>query len=190
KKKYNLPDRYIFTLASRMPHKNFSSLLQAWRLIQSKLEIKDIGLVIAGGLSYPLQCDITYVRSARFPNIYDLGYVPEEDLSLLYGGADLFVYPSRYEGFGLPPLEAMACGTPVVVSNVASLPEVIGDAGICVDPYNVDDIAQGIYRVLTNENLQQKLREKGLNRAKLFTWEKTARETLKVYDEVARKRKD
>lgn len=111
-------------------------------------------------------------------------YVPDEYLTLLYNAADLFVYPSLYEGFGLPPLEAMACGTPVITSNTSSLPEVVGDAGVMIDPYDVDGLAKAMFEVLTNEGLREDMRKKGLKRAKLFSWEKTAKETLKIYEEV------
>jgi glycosyltransferase involved in cell wall biosynthesis len=110
--------------------------------------------------------------------------VAEEDLPALYTGALAFVFPSLYEGFGLPPLEAMACGTPVVASNVSSLPEVVGDAALLVDPYNVEELAEAMYRVLTEQELHEQLRRKGLERAQLFSWEETARKTLKVYEEV------
>ncbi|MBA7626717.1 Alpha-maltose-1-phosphate synthase [subsurface metagenome] len=96
----------------------------------------------------------------------------------------MFVYPSLYEGFGLPPLEAMACGTPVITSNTSSLPEVVGDAGIMTDPYNVDGLANAMHEVLTNDGLSEDMIKKGLKRAKMFSWEKTAKETLKVYEET------
>ncbi|NSW81650.1 MAG: glycosyltransferase [Syntrophothermus sp.] len=99
------------------------------------------------------------------------------------------ILPSLYEGFGFPPLEAMACGTPVVVSKVASLPEVVGDAGVYVDPYDVEDIARGIYTVLSDSKLRAELRQRGLERAKLFSWEKTAEETLAVFEEVLSERR-
>jgi len=98
--------------------------------------------------------------------------------------AELFIYPSLYEGFGLPPLEAMACGCPVITSNTSSLPEVVGDAGIMVDPYDVNEIAKAIDLVLSNENLRNEMIEKGLKQAKKFSWRKTAEETLKVYEDV------
>ena len=113
------------------------------------------------------------------------GYVPDEDLPGLYNAADLFVFPSLYEGFGIPPLEAMSCGTPVITSNTSSLPEVIGDAGIMVDPHHIDGLAEAMHRVLTDEALRKGMIEKGLQRAKLFSYEKEARETLKVYREAA-----
>ncbi|KUO39290.1 MAG: hypothetical protein AVW06_04195 [Hadesarchaea archaeon DG-33-1] len=121
-------------------------------------------------------------------NITFVGYVPEEDLPLFYNSADLFVFPSLYEGFGLPPLEAMACGLPVVASNTSSLPEVIGDAGIMKDPYDVDGFASAMHNVLTNDGLREDMVKKGLKRAKLFSWEKTAIKTLKVYEEISRER--
>lgn len=96
----------------------------------------------------------------------------------------MFVFPSLYEGFGLPPLEAMACGTPVVCSNAASLPEVVGDAAVTVDPYDVDALAEAMQRVLADRDLREDLRARGLARARQFTWERTARETLAVYREV------
>jgi glycosyltransferase involved in cell wall biosynthesis len=113
------------------------------------------------------------------------GYINDiNELTNIYQKALIFVFPSVYESFGFPPLEAMACGCPVVVSNVASLPEVCGDAAYYVDPYSVESIAEGIYNVLTDESLRQSLIKKGLERAKLFSWEKAAKEHLKVFEEV------
>jgi glycosyltransferase involved in cell wall biosynthesis len=111
-------------------------------------------------------------------------YVPEEDLPLFYNSADLLAFPSIYEGFGLPPLEAMACGLPVITSNASSLPEVVGDACIMKDPNDVDGFANAMYEVLTNDGLKKDLIKRGLKRAKLFSWGKTAEKTLKVYEEV------
>lgn len=179
-----LPERFILGLASRAMNKNFSGLLKAWHHLCERTELKDVWLVVAGGVSRTLQIAPSNTELQNLPRVYDLGYVSDEDLPCLYNAADVFVFPSFYEGFGLPPLEAMACGTPVVVSNVASLPEVVGDAGVYVNPYDVEDIAQGIYRVLTDQELRRQLREKGLAQAKLFTWERSARETLKVFEEV------
>lgn len=189
KQKYNLPVQYILALASRTPHKNFRRVLEAWSTITSKPELSDTRLVVAGGLTRTLRRDPALAKLFMQPRIYDLGYVPDEDLPALYSGAAVLVYPSLYEGFGLPPLEAMACGTPVVVSNVASLPEVVGDAGVYTNPYDVEDIALGIYRTLTDKDLRRELRKKGLARAKLFTWEKAARETLAVFEEVLREQR-
>jgi glycosyltransferase involved in cell wall biosynthesis len=112
------------------------------------------------------------------------GYVPDDDLVKFYNAADLLVYPSLYEGFGLPPLEAMACGTPVITSNTSSLPEVVGDAGIMVDPVDIDALTESIYQVLNNPNLQEDMQKNGLERSKIFTWEKTAKETWKIYEMI------
>lgn len=136
----------------------------------NELEKTELGKII-GDLN--LQNDIIFA-----------GYVSDNDLLKLYNTADLYIRPSWYEGFGLPPLEAMACGCPVIVSNVASLPEVVGDAGILVDPYNINEWADVIYDVLINDGLRQDMIKKGLTRAKMFSWQKTAKETVKVYESV------
>jgi len=116
-------------------------------------------------------------------------FVEEEDKPAIYSGASLFVFPSIYEGFGLPPLEAMGCGIPVVCSNRTSLPEVVGDAAITVDPDNTHALVEAIRRVLTDEALQTDLRAHSLERAKQFSWRKTAQETLAVYEETLARKK-
>ncbi|MCA1605455.1 MAG: glycosyltransferase family 4 protein, partial [Acidobacteria bacterium] len=113
------------------------------------------------------------------------GYVPEADLPALYSGALCFVYPSYFEGFGLPPLEAMKCGAPVIVGDKTSLPEVVGDAALLADPFEVDSIASAMQRVIADSDLRAQLRVKGLERAKLFDWRETARQTLSVYEKAA-----
>jgi glycosyltransferase involved in cell wall biosynthesis len=110
------------------------------------------------------------------------GYVPESDLPALYSGALCFIYPSYFEGFGLPPLEAMKCGAPVIVGNKTSLPEVVGDAALMIDPFDVDAMAVAIKRVITDSDFRSGLRAKGLERAKQFDWKDTARQTLAVYE--------
>src|SRR5207237_10471070 len=115
-----------------------------------------------------------------------LGYLPEATLAVMYRLAGVFVFPSLYEGFDLPPLEAMASGTPVVISNVSSLPEVAGDAAVLVDPYDPNAIADGIYRVLTDEGLRRNLRDKGIARARQFSWEASVRRVRDIYGEVSR----
>ena len=111
--------------------------------------------------------------------------MPNEELVYLYNAASLFVLPSFYEGFGLPPLEAMACGTPVIVSKVSSLPEVVGDAGLLVEPEDVEGLTVAMWRVLTDEKVRREMRAKGLKRAATFSWERAARETLAVYEKVS-----
>jgi glycosyltransferase involved in cell wall biosynthesis len=110
------------------------------------------------------------------------GYIPREELPLWYNAADIFVYPSLYEGFGLPVLEAMACGTPVVASNTSSLPEVVGESGLLVDPADAEGMAEAMRRVLSDRDLREALRTTGLARAKTFTWRRAAKETVAVYD--------
>jgi glycosyltransferase involved in cell wall biosynthesis len=112
------------------------------------------------------------------------GYVPQSDLPALYSGSICFVYPSYFEGFGLPPLEAMKCGTPVIAGNRTSLPEVVGDAGILVDPFDVNAIAAAIERLVDDPDLRQQLSVKGVARSRLFDWNETARRTLNVYEQV------
>ena len=110
-------------------------------------------------------------------------YTPEEDMVGLYNGAKVFVYPSLYEGFGLPPLEAMACGVPVITSNVSSLPEVVGDAAIMVNPADINQLAESISRVINDEELRRKMIERGLERARMFSWGKTAKEIIECFKE-------
>jgi glycosyltransferase involved in cell wall biosynthesis len=181
--RYRLPEGYVLFVGSVERRKNLRGLLQAYaRLLETDVACP---LVIvgtrrrgAGEIGRTLQ-ELHLEESVIFT-----GYVPDADLPAIYTGADLFVFPSLYEGFGLPPLEAMACGTPVVCSNAASLPEVVGDAAIMVDPYDVEGLAEAMLRVLTDADLREHLRRKGLERARQFTWERTARETVAVYREV------
>ena len=114
-----------------------------------------------------------------------LGYVSEEELPKWYNASDLLVYPCLYAGFGLPPLEAMACGTPVITSNTSSLPEVVDDAGIMVDPNDDNALELNMYNVLTQDDLTQKLAEKGLKRSKIFTWDNAAKQTQEVYNSIS-----
>lgn len=177
REKYDLPRKYVLSVGINKPHKNLAALIEAWAGLET-----DAALVIAGAW------DARYAPISRqssaikfIPNVDDL------DLSALYSGASVFVFPSLYEGFGLPPLEAMACGAPVVCSNAASLPEVVGDAAILVNPHHVDEIATAIHRVLANDALRDELRTKSIIHAAKFSWERTARETFAVYGKVTSK---
>jgi len=182
--KYGVCAPYILYVGSLEPRKNIQTLIQGFANIKKRgLNHK---LIIVGNKKWEYSKLIRIVAESGLHNdVIFTGYLPDEDLPALYNGADLFVYPSLYEGFGLPPLEAMACGTPVITSNTSSLPEVVGNAGIKVDPQDVDQLSDAIYHVLTDENLRLSLIEKGLERSKQFSWERTATETWKVYDEVA-----
>lgn len=183
KQKYNVNFPFILYVGTLEPRKNITTLIKAFYELKKKnLEHK---LVIAGKKGWKYKEIFETINNLNLQNeVKFTGYVPDEDLPGLYNGADLFVYPSLYEGFGLPPLEAMACGIPVITSNTSSLPEVVGNAGIMVDPLDVNKFAYSINEVLTNGALNMELRKKGLERAKMFSWEKCARETLKVYEGI------
>jgi len=181
--KYDLPERFILNVGALEPGKNQATLVRAFRRLRRGGV--EQALVIAGPPAWRYERLLRLVdRLGLTDEVRFLGYVPAEDLVALYNLADLFAFPSLYEGFGLPPLEAMACGTPMVCSNAASLPEVVGDAAITVDPYDVEGLAQAMHRVLTDASLREELRAKGLAQAKQFTWERTARETVAVYRQV------
>ena len=185
-RKYNLPKRFIFAVGRLEPRKNFVNLIKAYAILKRKTDLKE-KLVIIGNKGYRYKDIFKTVENLNLKKeVIFLGYVPQKDLPYIYNLASLFVYPSFYEGFGLPPLEAMACGIPVITSTTSSLPEVVGEAAILVNPYNVEEIAEAIYKVLSNKELAEKMRRKGLERAKQFSWEKCGRETLRVYEEVGK----
>jgi glycosyltransferase involved in cell wall biosynthesis len=167
---------YLLCVGSLEPRKNLSGLLEAWRRVQSRVPA-EVELVVAGAPGNSRVFGSVSTDSLP-PRVHFTGYVADEFLPALYSGALALLYPSLYEGFGLPPLEAMACGAPTVTSNGTSLPEVVGDAAILVDPYDPDSIADGILRVLSSSGLRDELREKARARAASLTWEKTAQQTL------------
>jgi glycosyltransferase involved in cell wall biosynthesis len=169
--RYELPRDFVLTVGAIEPRKNLPRIIEA-------VEKLGIPLVHAGPDGW-LAADVPR-NAARF-----LGYVPTADLRVLYGLARALVYPSLWEGFGLPVVEAMACGCPVITSTVSSLPEVAGGAALLVDPTVTDALAAAIEQVWTDDGLRQQLAERGLERARLFTWERTARETVAVYERVA-----
>lgn len=181
----DLPPRYVLSVGTLEPRKNLVRLFEAVRLLAERPATRDIVLVHAGGYGW-LADDI--VRAAHSPALRGrvglLGYVTQENMASLYGQARLLAYPSLFEGFGLPVLEAMASGCPVVTSDRSSLPEVAGDAAVLVDPESVEAIAEGIGRVWEDDALAADLRARGLERARLFSWERTARLTADVYESV------
>jgi glycosyltransferase involved in cell wall biosynthesis len=187
-KKYDLPEFYVLYLGGYEIHKNILNLLQAYTYVAKALG-EDYPLVLAG--KKPQSTSDTYPdydgmikRAGLSKYVRWIGYVDEEDKPLLYRNAEVFVFPSRREGFGLPPLEAMACGTPVVASDSGSLPEIIGPAGFAIDPDDVRNMAGAIIAIIMQEPLAADLRRQGPEQAAKFTWENTAIETLKVYDRV------
>lgn len=184
--KYGLPETFALFVGTIEPRKNINGLLQAFYHLRSRYALKEVGLVIAGGRGWLYDEVMELVKTLNLEqNTFFLGRVPDEDLLKLYVAARCCVHPAYYEGFGLPPLEAMACGTPTIVSNVSSLPEVVGDAALLVDPRDVEEMAVAMHRILTDDDLHAELTEKGLQRARVFSWEKAARRTLEVYGKVA-----
>ena len=180
--KYQLPQPFILSVGTLQPRKNYGRLIQAF----ARSDIPH-HLVITGGKGWLYESIFEQVmRSGLEGRVHFPGFVDDADLPALYSAADLFAYPSLYEGFGLPLLEAMACGTPVIGSNTSSLPEVIGDAGLQVDPRNVDDIARALMQMIEQPELRERSIGLGLERAKQFTWDKAARELLAIYDQIAR----
>jgi len=184
---YGIKRDYILSVGSIQPRKNLRRLLAAYSsLHEAQPKGKLPQLVVVGKCAWLYEETLRAINELKLSKSVILtGYVPESDLPALYSGAACFVYLSYFEGFGLPPLEAMKCGTPVIVGNRTSLPEVVGDAGVLVDPFAVDDIAAAITRVLVNSDFHSKLRVKGLERAGLFDWRETARQTLAVYEKAA-----
>lgn len=179
-----LPERMILSVSSLEPRKNLGRLLRAFAQVRKQWPTGH-KLVLAGAPGWGYQSFFDLVEQLGLQDdVLFPGFIPQDDLPLWYSAADLFVYPSLYEGFGLPPLEAMACGVPVVVSNASSLPEVVGEAGILVDPYDVEALAAAMVRVLRDRGLAAVMREAGLARARQFTWDRAARAVVQVYDNV------
>jgi len=182
--KYNIPDApYIFSVGTVQPRKNYSRLIQA--LVILRRMYHNLHLVIAGGsgwLEDDMYRTIEAAKQADFVHL--IGFVDDADLPALYHDAACVAYPSLYEGFGFPVLEAMASGTPVVTSNVSSLPEVAGDAALLVDPYRVEEIAHAIQRILGDSELRQELIQRGYKQAAKFTWANSAKQLHQIYTKV------
>jgi glycosyltransferase involved in cell wall biosynthesis len=184
RERYQLSYSYLLYVGNIKPHKNLERLIEAFHLVRQQGR-SELELIIIGDEISKLQSLRRAVhkydihRYVRF-----LGYVPDKTLAVLYRLASVFVFPSLYEGFGLPPLEAMASGTPVVTSNVSSLPEVVGDAAVLVDPYSAEAIAEGIISVLRSTHLREDLRRRGLERVKAYSWARSVKRVHEIYGEV------
>jgi glycosyltransferase involved in cell wall biosynthesis len=185
RERFQLQDEFVLYAGNVKPHKNLERLIEAFEIVR-KRGLDHLKLVMIGDeISKYTALRRAVHRHQLHKYVRFLGYLPEETLAVMYRLAGVFVFPSLYEGFGLPPLEAMASGTPVVTSNVSSLPEVAGDAAVLVDPYDPHAIADGIYRVLTDEQLRKDLRHRGVARAGMFSWEQSVRRVRRIYGEVA-----
>jgi glycosyltransferase involved in cell wall biosynthesis len=185
KTKYNLPEKFILFLGTIEPRKNIVGLIQAYSQLKIKnYKLQNYKLVIAGGKGWRSnEIYEEWEKSEYKDDIIFLGYIDNQDKPYIYNLASVFVYPSFYEGFGFPPLEAMACGVPVITSFASSLPEIVGDAGIMIDPYNINDLAEAISKVLSDEKLRNSMIEKGLEQAKKFSWGKAAGEYLDIINQ-------
>lgn len=181
--KYRLPERFILYVGTIEPRKNLSTLLEAYAAL--RFQHPNLGLVVAGGKGWLYESFFERLRVLGLESVVTLtGYVPEADLPALINCAEVFAYPSVFEGFGLPPLEAMACGVPVVCSNASSLPEVMGEAGVLLPPTETSAWKEALERLLADATLRADLRARGLRRAQQFTWDNAARRTLAVYQTV------
>ncbi|MFN2189579.1 MAG: glycosyltransferase family 4 protein [Candidatus Promineifilaceae bacterium] len=188
RQKYGLPESYVLYLGGYEIHKNVESLLRAYTYVYQALG-EDYPLVLAG--KRPEKASLRFPNYEKLIDVLGLsdvvkwvGYIDEEDKPAVYRGASCFVFLSRHEGFGLPPLEAMACGVPVISSSVSSLPEVIGDAGFGLDPDDTRQIGGSIIASIVQEDLAAELKAKGLKQAAVFSWQNTAIRTLEVYTQV------
>ena len=182
---YMINKPFILYIGGFSPRKNVNTLIRSFSQIYSSLK-EEYNLVIVGAtnkdqFSYlnELGTNLDISKHIIFTN-----YVPEEELPIFYNGCEVFAYPSLYEGFGLPLLEAMSCGAPVISSNITSIPEVVRGAGILIDPLNIDDLSENLMKVLCNSNLRNSFKIKGLEQAKNFTWKTTAKSTIAVYENM------
>ena len=181
--RYRLPERFILTVGTIEPRKNLRTLVEAYAGLRAMHP--EVGLVIAGGRGWLFEPLFEQVRALGLEDqVIFTGHVPDDDIPALLNAAEVFAFPSEFEGFGLPPLEAMACGVPVVSSNAASLPEVVGDAGLLLPPRDVRGWVTTLDRVLDDGQLRSDLSARGVSRARLFSWDTAARRTLEVYRSV------
>jgi glycosyltransferase involved in cell wall biosynthesis len=181
RERYQLDHKFVLYVGNIKPHKNLVRLIEAFDELR-RGDLEDLKLLIIGDEISKLPGLRRAVhRHKLHKHVRFLGYLPDDQLAVLYRMASVFAFPSLYEGFGLPPLEAMASGTPVVTSNISSLPEVVGDAAVLVDPYDVGSIVDGLRRVLTDPARAEEMRRKGLIRAREFSWERSVAKTLEVY---------
>jgi len=184
REKYHIPEKYFLYLGTIEPRKNLERLIQAYSAFVKEYD-NPASLVLAGGKGWMYEGIFEKVQSLQLQNhVIFTQYIDEADLCALMSGAMAFTFPSLYEGFGMPPLEAMSCGTPVLVSSSASLPEVVGESAVIVKADSVQSIQEGLHQMHDNSHLRERLHHEGLERAKKFSWEHSANELYKVYQEI------
>jgi glycosyltransferase involved in cell wall biosynthesis len=184
-KQYQIPAQpYLLSLCTLEPRKNLNFLLQCFAQLLAQDPSLETNLVLVGVSGWKNNNIFQTVQNNPLlkSHVIFTGYIPDHDLSAIYSGALAFVYPSLYEGFGLPPLEAMQCGTPVITSNTSSLPEVVGEAGLMINPSSRDDLCQAMLNLINNSKIRNQLSQKGIDRATQFSWSKCAGETIRVYE--------
>jgi len=180
RKQYRLPEKFVLFVGTLEPRKNVARLVEAYSDARDNLD--GAKLVIAGGKGWLFDEIFTKVEKLGISDeVLFTGYIPREDLPALYSAAEVFCYPSLYEGFGFPPLEAAACGTPVLTSNRSSIPEIMNDAALLVNPESIEEISRGLVRLFRDDGLRKDLIERGQERASMFNWKKTALKTLAIY---------
>jgi glycosyltransferase involved in cell wall biosynthesis len=183
RQKYHLPQHFLLFVGMLEPRKNLPSLLQAYASIAS--QVQDYQMVIVGRKGWMAEDIQDHARKLGISNrVHFTGYVEQEDLPLIYNMAQVFIYPSVYEGFGLPVLESMACGTPVITYNVSSMPEIVGDSGVLLSQYDTGTLAEALLELINHPDKRQHLSTNGLKRASIFTWDQTAEKTIEIYRRV------
>ncbi|MBS1810679.1 MAG: glycosyltransferase family 4 protein [Acidobacteria bacterium] len=186
KQKFGITKDYLLAVGSLQPRKNLIRLLRAYARLRAQQPGFQLQLVLVGRQLWLYEEILREIKQQNFAtDVLVTNYVGDEDLPALYRSAVALVYPSLFEGFGLPPLEAMACGTPVITSNTSSLPEVVGQAALLIDPYDESAIAQAIWQIAHDASLRQRLQKAGIAQAKQFTWRAAAEKTLAIYQAVA-----
>ncbi|WP_461206394.1 glycosyltransferase family 4 protein [Clostridium sp. DL1XJH146] len=182
KNKYKIDKNFILYIGGFSERKNVRALIHSF--IKAQKWLNDDYYLVLGGARKDIGNSLYQEFGIKNNRILFTGYLPTKELPIFYNAAELFAYPSLYEGFGLPPLEAMCCGTPVITSNISSIPEVVGDAGFLINPFDHYEIEKNIIKILNNIEIKEKLRENSLKRASEFNWIKTAEKTLEIYEKV------
>ena len=182
---HGICEPYILYVGTLEPRKNIVSIIQAFDILKKKRDYRNLSLIIGGNFGWLYEEVESAIQSSSFhSSIKLLGPIEKDFINYLYNGAEVFVYPSFFEGFGFPPLEAQACGVPVIASNRTSLPEILKDSAILVDPWRIDDLVLALEEILGDEKLKDSLKEKGLENIKRFSWDEGVRGIFRVWERV------